>query len=450
MANVTIELHKLHPMQAQIVKESALRNVWISGRQSGKTALSHYLIVMAMLQAKDCGLFAPTFKTASESWRALKDKLADVTAEKDEQERRLAIHANGGKRGSLEVWSLDDPDSGRGRQYDLVVIDEAGQVRNLEAAWASIQPMLAIRRGVAWIISTPTGAGTYLHNLFSKGKGLFRGSWRSWQTGSSCNPFMPKATIEDARQDLSERGFSQEYEGEWVSWEGAVFTALNESLLSGAPQGKAAIIGVDWAGASGSGDYTVFCTLSDSGEVLDLTRLRGEPFVQQRARLNGIWERFGRPPVLAEQNGMGAVQNAELRNEGVHVQDWITTNASKTEIVSKLVQAFEQRAIRIPNDENLLAELRTFQCTPLAGGQFRYAAPPGLHDDMVMGLAIAYAGMGNAVKRNTDARFLKAAMEGNLRELTAPSPYRLGGASSLSTRIDGTDPWFDSVSSRRQ
>jgi hypothetical protein len=75
------------------------------------------------------------------------------------------------------------------------------------------------------------------------------------------------------------------------------------------------------------------------------------------ARLKAIWERHGKPPILAEENGMGAVQNAELRQAGVHnVQDWVTTNASNTEIVSKLVASFEQQSLRIPNDETLLAE----------------------------------------------------------------------------------------------
>jgi hypothetical protein len=81
---------------------------------------------------------------------------------------------------------------------------------------------------------------------------------------------------------------------------------------------------------------------------------------------------------------MGAVQNAELRQQGMNVQDWVTTSASKTEIVSHLVQAFEQGNICIPNDDVLLGELQPFQCVPLAGGQFRYSAPPGLHDDTVL------------------------------------------------------------------
>lgn len=398
-------------MQQKIVAESSLRNVWVSGRQSGKTALAHHLIVTTMLDGKGAGLFTPIYKTASESWRALKDRLRDITASVSESERRLEIHGGG----TLEVWSLDDPNAGRGRQYDLAIIDEGGQVGNLEAAWASIQPMLAVRRGSLWVISTPTGAGTFLHQLFEKGRGLFRGHWRSWQTTSACNPFLPTDALENARADLSERAYSQEYEAQWISWEGGVFTRIREAILEGQPQGKAAIIAIDWAGSSGSGDYSVFTVLSECGHVLELMRLRGEPFAVQRAKLKGLWERHGRPPVLAEQNGMGAGQNEALRAEGIPTQDWTTSNASKTAIVSKLVQAFENGGIRIPADESLLAELQTFQCTPLAGGQFRYAAPPGLHDDLVMSLCIAYSGLGSAVKKKADAAWIAAAFAANTR-----------------------------------
>jgi hypothetical protein len=113
----------------------------------------------------------------------------------------------------------------------------------------------------------------------------------------------------------------------------------------------AAVIGVDWAGASGSGDYTAFVVLSVTGCVLEVVRLRGEPFVQQRVRLRALWERYGRPSVLAEQYGMGAVQNAELRQQGVPACDWTTTAQSKMEIISHLVQGIEQGNWGLLKDE---------------------------------------------------------------------------------------------------
>jgi hypothetical protein len=259
-----------------------------------------------------------------------------------------------------------------------------------------------MRRGAAWFLSTPTGTAHYFHVLFRRGQQLVNPDWRSWQMPTSANPHITREEIEAMRADMSEQAFAQEILAEFITWEGAVFTRLREAVASHG-EGPAAVIGVDWAGASGTGDFTAFVVLSTMGHVLEIVRLRGEPFVVQRGRLMGIWERYGRPAILAEENGMGAVQNAELRQAGVNCQDWVTTNASKTEMVSRLVQAFEQQLVRIPNDDILLGELQAFMATPLPGGQFRYSAPPWLHDDLVMALAIAYQGLGRA-RRQVETR----------------------------------------------
>jgi hypothetical protein len=102
------------------------------------------------------------------------------------------------------------------------------------------------------------------------------------------------------RQDMTEQAFAQEVLAEFISWAGAVFGRIREAVTD-APRGKAAIVGVDWAGSSGSGDYTANCVPSDCGHVLELARSCGEQFKVQRARIKGLWERHGRPPVLAEE-----------------------------------------------------------------------------------------------------------------------------------------------------
>jgi hypothetical protein len=50
----------------------------------------------------------------------------------------------------IEFWSLDSPDSGRGRKYAVVVVDEAAMIPELEAAWQqSIRPTLTDLQGSA-------------------------------------------------------------------------------------------------------------------------------------------------------------------------------------------------------------------------------------------------------------------------------------------------------------
>jgi hypothetical protein len=363
MSTIQLQLARPHTGQLQVLTEARRFNTLACGRQFGKTTLAQQIVVEAALKGKACSWFTPTYKTQDLAWDVLKETLRPLIAESNEQARRLQLTTGG----SAECWSLVDPDSGRGRQYDLVTIDEAGQVAALQHAWEqSIRPMLAARKGSAWFLSTPTGTSHYFHVLFRKGQhagitGLLPSEWRSWQMPTSANPHIAPAEIEVMKQDMSEQAFAQEILAQFISWSGQVFTRIRDAVTN-QPEGKAAIIGVDWAGASGGGDYTAFVVLSHTGDVLETVRLRGEPYVTQRARLEGLWQRHGKPPVLAEENGMGAVQNAELRQKGINLQDWITTNVSKTEIVSKLVQAFEQGNIRIPDDEVLLGELQSFEC----------------------------------------------------------------------------------------
>jgi hypothetical protein len=61
----------------------------------------------------------------------LRSTLAPVTRDKSEQEKRLEL-INGGV---VELWSLDSADSGRGRKYAAVVVDEAAMIPTLEEAW---------------------------------------------------------------------------------------------------------------------------------------------------------------------------------------------------------------------------------------------------------------------------------------------------------------------------
>jgi hypothetical protein len=199
--------------------------------------------------------------------------------------------------------------------------------------------MRAAREGKAWVLSTPTGTGHYFFVLFQKSRSLFSRDCFSWQPPTSANPHIRPAEIERMRQDMPEHDFTQEILGQLIAWEGTVFSRLREAIITGQPQGQAAIIGVDWAGSLGGGDYTCFCVLSLAGHVLELVRMRRE-FVAQQARLKGLWERHSRPYVLAEENGLGSVLNSQMRQQGLKLDDWITSNQSKKEIIGELITAF--------------------------------------------------------------------------------------------------------------
>lgn len=81
---------------------------------------------------------------------------------------------------------------------------------------------------------------------------------------------------------------------------------------------------------------------------------------------------------------------------GMPVQPFITTNATKQRAIDELALAFERRAIKILDDDTLINELEAYTQERLPGGAIRYGAPPGMHDDCVMALAIGWYGASGA------------------------------------------------------
>jgi hypothetical protein len=149
MPTIQLQLVKPHASQLLVLKEAKRFNTLACGRQFGKTTLALEIVVEAALQGKATAWFNPTYKSNDAAWESLKETLRQLITDTNEQARRIQV-AGGG---SAECWSLIDPDSGRGRQYDLVVIDEAGQVPALQHAWEkSIRPMLAARQGKTWFL----------------------------------------------------------------------------------------------------------------------------------------------------------------------------------------------------------------------------------------------------------------------------------------------------------
>jgi hypothetical protein len=206
---IGLTIRALHPGQMKIVQQAKRFNVICCGRRWGKTVLGMERLIHPALQGKPVAWFSPTYKLLADTWRELCATLAAVTRDKSEQEKRLELIGGG----VVELWSLDSTDSGRGRKYATVVVDEAAMIPALEEAWQqSIRPTLTDLQGSAWFLSTPKGMN-YFKVLFDRGQDGERDDWASWQMPTRANPFLDPQEIEAARRDMTEAAFNQEYLG---------------------------------------------------------------------------------------------------------------------------------------------------------------------------------------------------------------------------------------------
>ncbi len=273
MAQIRLVLPKLHPAQREILDNSRRFNVCCLGRRTGKTVLGVDVIVdgpraKGALHGFPTAWYTPTYSAMKEVWRHISRLMAPVTVRKSEQERRLDLLGGG----SIEFWSLDNPDAGRGRKYATVVIDEAAMVRNLEDAFENnIRPLLADYRGEAWILSTPKG-NNYFKTLFDRGHPSNPNrdpEWASFQMPTWVNPHIAPEEIEAMRRSMPRLSFLQEVEAQFVSFAGTFIKA--EHIHKGQPpEGLTLYMGVDLAiSMKENADYTAIVVLGvdESGRI---------------------------------------------------------------------------------------------------------------------------------------------------------------------------------------
>lgn len=316
-------------------------------------------------------------------------RLQPVTLRKSEMEHRLDLIGNG----SIEFWSLDNPDASRGRKYKRVTVNEAGVAKNLDYAWNNvIRPTLIDMRGGAIFAFTPKGMND-IYKLEMANKG--NPDWAMTHNTSYENPFIPVDELDALKKSLPERVFMQEIMAEYIADAGMVFRKVMEAATIEKQQevnaGHQYVIGVDWGKSE---DFTAIVVLDiTKKEMAAFDRFNKIGYDFQLGRLMAWIDRYHPIRVYPEANSMGQPLIDLLQSKGVSVEGFVTTNASKANIIEQLSLAFEQEQLKIFNDPDLISELQAYEVKRTPSGLVTYSAPGGMHDDCVMALAIAWNGI---------------------------------------------------------
>jgi hypothetical protein len=385
MQTVTITLPRLHPRQMQVKNERRRRNVLSNGRRWGKNILMQDLAVeTALANHSPIGWGAPIYKQTLDDYRSLDNILSPVIARRSISEMRLELISGG----TIEFWSLDKPDSIRGKKYKRFIVNEAGFVPNLlDIRNYIIMPTLIDYQGDEYYAGTPKGMNGFfsLYNMTGD-------DWAHWQMSSYENPHIPASELDGLKTTMTQQAFEQEIMAQFLEDGAGIFrnvrAAATSAKLEHGESGHQYAIGADWGR---SNDATVF-KVFDVGERREVASLRllDTDYASQRIALKGLSERFNNAVVLAEQNSIGQPQIEALQEMDVPIMGFLTTNATKAEIIQSLQLGFERAEIRIINDEQTINELMAFAGERLPSGLMRYGAPEGLHDDCVIAMCLAW------------------------------------------------------------
>lgn len=235
MSEIIIKLRKRHINQQHIIDTAKRFNVLKCGRRFGKTSLAEELIIDPALDGYPVAYFAPTYKDLAEFWYNIKTICKDAIEWQSEQLKQLRLVTGG----VIDMWSMEDPDSGRGRKYKRAVIDECEKAAKFEIAWkGTIRATLTDYEGDAWFLSTPKFGDTYfkeIHGLSADDK--YNHEWQSWTFTTYDNPHMSKDEIDSARRTLADIYFRCEYLAEDVDNAGALWAfAYDKDKHSAKPE----------------------------------------------------------------------------------------------------------------------------------------------------------------------------------------------------------------------
>lgn len=208
--HVEFYLPTLHPGQKQILQQAKRFNHLRCGRRFGKTTLIEELSSIS-LEGKRVGIWFPTYKDLSEVWKDLKRTYRSVIRRQNEQLKQLELYTSG----IIDCWSMEEPDSGQGRKYHRAIIDEAAKATKLYIAWENtIRPTLTDYAGDGFIMSRPKGKNNGFYLLEEKHRQF--SNWAFFHYTTHDNPYIPPGEIEEARLQLDDINFRQEYMAEYV------------------------------------------------------------------------------------------------------------------------------------------------------------------------------------------------------------------------------------------
>jgi hypothetical protein len=331
--------------------------------------------------------------------------------------------------------------AGRGESVSLLIVDEAAFIDKMTEFWMAIYPTISTG-GAAFIISTVNGMANLYYELYRDaelGKNNFHLINIHWRE----HPEYTEAWGEETRQNVGERAWLQEYEGE--------FLGTGETFIDGGTLQKVKASTCDkyynkyynmmriWvdpqpyhtyliaadASFGRERDYSAFhiINLYDGTQVAEFysNKIGLSEFATILAQ-EGL--RYNTAFIAPERNGLGLALIEQLFEIQEYENMWadkkgemgyLVNNKNRDAMLNHLQENLRNSKIKI-NSERTFNELTTFIISKTG----KLEAEEGFADDLVMSLAIGSTLMEDIVAKSPVPIVKGDLVEPTGREITTP------------------------------
>jgi PBSX family phage terminase large subunit len=394
--SLEIQLYNPYDKQQLLHKYCDLSspNFWtvcISGRQAGKsTAAENQAIYWALSDERSLVWYvAPTeaqaLKVYNDINNAFPHRSPFIKSKKASKGSIEIIFKNGSK---IEFKAAGSEDSLRGNSVNYLILDEGAYLKK-STIDEIIVPTLSTAGKKGLIISTPKGKN-WLFTWYLKGLDVTNKYIQSVKFTSLDNPYSNKELIAQAKENIPEEAYQQEYLGEFVD-SASVFRNIEElsvlTMQHQPIQGETYYAGIDIGMLN---DDTVVSILNSKGELVYYDAFTKLESPEIKNRILSTLNKWKPRQTLIEENNQGLPILHLLKREYPTIEGFVTTNDSKATIINNLIAAFSSKEIRLINTDFIKLQLQGFVFEMTPSGKVRYCAASGFKDDFVMSLAIAW------------------------------------------------------------
>lgn len=313
----------------------------------------------------------------------------EIIANKNEQEMRIEF-TNGS---AFQIIGCDNIDNIVGTNPVGVVFSEFPLGR--PEAWDFIRPILAENGGWAIFDYTPRGMN---HGWKLLQQAKREESWFYQVLTVDDTDAIDAETLAEEKRQMPEDLFYQEYYCRFIEGAGRVFRNIDNCIYDDkyepSPDQQFRIdhhrtyrLGIDLAKLA---DFTVITAVDlTTFKCLVAERFNQIDYPLQKSRIQTQYYKFNKSAITIDSTGVGEPIYDDLAAAGLAVTPFKFTEQTRRDLLTNLQLLLEQEIIKIPNDPLLLDELRSFQYELSDKGKVKMVVPDGLHDDMVMSLALA-------------------------------------------------------------
>lgn len=371
-----------------------LISVW--HRRAGKDKTYFNIVVKeAFKRVGTYFYFLPTYSQGKKAiWDSIdKDgiKMLDhIPAEliKNKNETEMQIEFVNGS--ILQIVGADNIDRIVGTNPVGVIFSEYSLMK--KDVWDMLRPILAENGGWAMFNFTPRGMN-HAYALMQMAKN----SPDKWFV-SICPVSQTKAIdiadLESEKKEMTRALYEQEFECKFLDNDLQFFSNIENCIYPESmnlPIDGNFKLGVDLARKN---DYTVITPFNlktflvypqDSFNQID--------WVLQEAKIEANARKYNNARITIDSTGVGDPVVQDLISRGLNIQEedvYIFSANSRRNLLNNLAISLEQRKILIPNDRELIDQLKSFTIdVDRDTGKQTIKAPEHLHDDKVMSLALA-------------------------------------------------------------